>query len=130
MPDAPTIGTATANDGSVDVAFTGPAFDGGSTITGFTATCTGTGGPFTGTDTASPINVIVPNGTAVTCTVHATNAQRHSLESAASNSATPSGVPDAPTIGTATANDGSVDVSFTGAGVRRRQHDHRLHGDV
>ena len=39
----------------VSVAFTGPAFNGGSTITGFTATCSGTGGPYFGTNTVSPV---------------------------------------------------------------------------
>ena len=60
--------------------------------------------------------MVVPNGTTVTCTVVANNINGPSTASAASNSVTPSTVPDAPTIGTAVANDGSVDVAFTANG--------------
>ena len=38
-PGAPTIGLATAGDGSASIAFTAPASDGGSAITGYRATC-------------------------------------------------------------------------------------------
>jgi RHS repeat-associated protein len=53
------------------------------------------------------------NGTAVTCTVIATNAIGNSAASAASNSVTPATVPGAPTIGTATPGDASASVTFT-----------------
>jgi hypothetical protein len=38
VPDAPTIGTATAGDAQASVSFTPPTFTGGATITGYTAT--------------------------------------------------------------------------------------------
>lgn len=87
-PAAPTIGVATAGNGSASVAFTANG-TGGSPITGFTATSTP--GNFTGSGTTSPVTVPgLANGTAYTFTVHATNAVGNSLESAASNSVTPS----------------------------------------
>ena len=56
------------------------------------------------TGTASPITVTgLTNGTAYTFTVIATNVNGTSPASSASNSVTPSTVPGAPTIGTATA---------------------------
>ena len=89
-PDAPTIGAPTPGDGEVSVAFTAPADDGGSAITGYTVTSAP--GGFTGTGTASPI--VVPgltNGTSYTFTVTATNAIGTSQPSGASAAATPKG---------------------------------------
>lgn len=86
VPGAPTIGTATAGDGYIDVAFTAPASNGGSAILDYTATLS-TGQTATGT--VSPIRVTAPNGTAATATVKARNAQGLSAASAASNSVTP-----------------------------------------
>jgi hypothetical protein len=87
VPQAPTIGTATAGSSSATVAYTLGA-TGGSAIT--TRTATSTPGSFTGTGT-SPITVSgLTNGTAYTFKVTATNAYGTSLESAASNSITPS----------------------------------------
>lgn len=92
VPDAPTIGTATAGDTTASVAFTPPANNGGSAITGYTATSTPSS--ITGTGPSSPIAVSgLSNGTAYTFTVHATNAVGNSAESAASNSVTPSLTP-------------------------------------
>lgn len=88
VPDAPTIGTATAGDASASVAFTAPGNNGGSPITGYTVTSTP--GGITATGASSPINVTgLTNGTAYTFTVRATNAIGNSAESAASNSVTP-----------------------------------------
>ena len=99
VPDAPTIGTATAGNGSASVTFTPPGSDGGSTITGYTATSSP--GSITGTGSASPLTVSgLTNGNAYTFTVHATNAIGNSAESAASNSVTPTGS-SAPTFGAA-----------------------------
>ncbi len=90
-PDAPTIGAATAGDGQVSVAFTAPASNGGSAITGYTVTSnpggiTGGGNGFT----MSPITVSgLTNGQAYTFTVTATNAIGTSTASGASGSATP-----------------------------------------
>ncbi len=88
VPDAPTIGTATAGDASASVTFTAPANVGGGAITGYTVTSSPSG--ITGTGSASPITVSgLSNGTAYTFTVIATNAFGNSVPSAASNSATP-----------------------------------------
>ncbi len=92
-PDAPTIGTATAGDEQVSVAFTAPVNNGGSAITGYTVTSnpggfTGGGNGFT----SSPITVSgLTNGTAYTFTVTATNAIGTSVQSGTSGSATPKG---------------------------------------
>lgn len=85
-PGAPTIGTAVAGDGYIDVAFTAPASNGGSAILDYTATLS-TGQTATGT--ASPIRVTAPNGTAATATVKARNTVGTGPASAASNSVTP-----------------------------------------
>jgi chitodextrinase len=85
-PGAPTVGIAVAGDGYVDVAFTAPSTNGGSTITGYTATLS-TGESATGT--SSPIRVNATNGTARTAHVTATNGVGTGAASAESNSVTP-----------------------------------------
>ena len=110
VPDAPTIGTAFAGDAQASVSFTAPVSDGGSAITGYTATSSP--GDFTGTGT-SPITVTgLTNGTAYTFSITATNAIGTSNPSSASNSVTPATVPNAPTIGTAVAGNGEASISF------------------
>jgi hypothetical protein len=74
VPDAPTIGTATAGDASAIIAFTAPASNGGATVSGYAATCSEGTASKTGTGTASPITVSsLVNGTAYSCAVTATN---------------------------------------------------------
>ncbi|MES2845716.1 MAG: fibronectin type III domain-containing protein [Pseudomonadota bacterium] len=88
VPDAPTIGTATAGDASASVAFTAPASTGGAAITGYTVTSSP--GGLTGTGASSPVTVPgLTNGTAYTFTVQATNSEGSGAASAASNSVTP-----------------------------------------
>jgi hypothetical protein len=70
VPGAPTIGIVTPGNGSAMVAFT-PASDGGSPITGYTATCGAFSAP---PSLASPITVSgLTNGTTYSCSVTATN---------------------------------------------------------
>lgn len=88
VPNAPTIGTATAGGGSASVTFTAPADVGGGAITGYSVVSTP--GGFIGTGASSPITVSgLTIGTAYTFKVFATNAYGPSPLSAASNSATP-----------------------------------------
>ncbi|MEQ1516069.1 MAG: fibronectin type III domain-containing protein, partial [Usitatibacteraceae bacterium] len=71
-PAAPTIGAATGGDTVAAIAFTPPASNGGSAITGYTATCSPSG---SGSGGASPITVSgLTNGVTYTCSVTATNA--------------------------------------------------------
>ena len=117
VPGAPTIGTATAGNGQVTVAYSAPSSNGGSVITTYTATSSP--GGFTGSISQAGSGSItvtgLTNGTAYTFTVTATNSAGAGSASAASGSATPRTVPDAPTIGTAAVAgvSGTATVSFT-----------------
>ena len=88
VPNAPTIGTATASAGAASVTFTAPSNVGGSAITSYTVISSP--GGVTGTGASSPVTVSgLTNGTAYTFTVVATNAYGSGPASAASNSVTP-----------------------------------------
>ena len=112
VPTAPTGVSAVAGNHQASVSFTAPSSDGGSTITSYTvksapggvsATCPGSPCVVTG----------LTNGTAYVFTVHATNANGDSPESAASASITPAAQPGQPTGVTAVAGAGQATVSFT-----------------
>lgn len=119
VPGAPTIGSPARVSGSgtsIDVPFTAPASDGGSAITSYTAVSTP--GSLTGTLSQSGSGTIrvtgLTQGTSYTFAVYATNGVGNSSNSAASSAITPAVVPNAPTIGTATATGPtSATVSFT-----------------
>ena len=84
VPGAPTIGAATAGTGSVSIAFTAPASNGGSAVTGYVASCAGAGATITGSSTASPVIVSgLTNGVTYSCTVAAANSIGTSAASAA-----------------------------------------------
>ena len=87
-PDAPAIGPATAGIGSATVSYTPPAFNGGATITAFTAT-SNPGGIQASAPGGSIVVNGLTNGTAYTFTVTATNVAGVGPPSAASNSVTP-----------------------------------------
>jgi len=91
VPDAPTIGTATAGSGSASVTFTAPADVGGGAISGYSVVAikTSDGSITITTGASSPISVTGLALTAYTFKVFATNVYGPSPLSAASNSATP-----------------------------------------
>jgi uncharacterized protein (TIGR02145 family) len=116
VPGAPGIGTATAGNAQAAVPYTAPAANGGSVITGYTATASP--GGFTGSVTREGDGTIIvtglANGTGYTFTVTATNGIGTGPASAASNSVTPiATVPGAPGIGTATAGNAQAAVAYT-----------------
>jgi hypothetical protein len=75
LPGAPTIGTATAGNGQATISFTAPASNGGSPITGYSASCTP--GPVSAAGGAAATSITVTglsNGTLYSCSVRAINA--------------------------------------------------------
>jgi hypothetical protein len=93
VPGAPTIGTATAGNASISIAFTAPASDGGSAITGYTASAYKDSDDTlitTASGASSPINVTgLTNGVAAYVKVAATNAVGTGAQSGESNVVTP-----------------------------------------
>jgi hypothetical protein len=114
IPDATiTIGTPTAGDAQVSVAFTASSPTTGGPVQKYTAISSP--GSITGTATTSPVVVSgLTNGTAYTFTVAAGNATGNGIFSSASASATPS-VPDIyESIATTTVGSGGADsIEFT-----------------
>jgi hypothetical protein len=74
VPGPPIGIVATAGDGSVSLAFSAPASDGGAAITGYTASCSSGGTTRTTSGAVGPLLVTgLANGTAYACSVAATN---------------------------------------------------------
>jgi surface antigen len=99
FPDPPSIGAATAGDGTATVQFVAPTWDGGSPITGYKVLSSA--GSIVGSGTASPITVTgLTDGATYAFGVVATNAFGDSDASSLSNSVVPF-APIAPQIQTA-----------------------------
>jgi uncharacterized protein (TIGR02145 family) len=100
IPDAPTIGTATAGAGQATITYGAPGSNGGAAITSYTATSSPDG--ITGTVTQATSGTItvmgLTPGIGYTFTVTATNARGISSASAASNSVTPKVFDNLPSI--------------------------------
>jgi hypothetical protein len=87
VPNAPTIGTATAGNTNASVTFTAPSNIGGGAITGYRVISSD---GISATGSSSPITVTgLTNGTAYTFRVIAINSYGESVLSSSSNSATP-----------------------------------------
>jgi outer membrane protein OmpA-like peptidoglycan-associated protein len=112
VPGAPTGVSAQAGDHQASVSFTAPSSGGVPAITSYTVTASPGGATATCPD--SPCTVTgLDNGTSYTFTVHATNENGDSPESAPSTAVTPATVPGAPTGVSATAGAVTASVSFT-----------------
>ncbi len=112
VPSAPTILATSAGNGSAILYFSAPTSSGGSTLTGYKASC----GAITVSGTSSPITVApLTNGTSYSCSVKASNSLGDGPASAAM-SVTPSGpvtLPGTPTVGSAIAGNANISVAFT-----------------
>ncbi|MDG2519318.1 autotransporter domain-containing protein [Lysobacter soli] len=97
LPDAPTIGTATAGDTEATVAFTPPASNGGSAITNYTVTAYPGGNTATGT--TSPIRITgLTNIVVYNFTVTAENSAGAGSQSAYSNDVVPNAPPQVTSV--------------------------------
>jgi alpha-tubulin suppressor-like RCC1 family protein len=116
VPDAPTLTSVTGSDTQITVDWSAPVFNGGSTITGYTATAI---------DTTNSANVFTCQTTGLTCaetgltdgiaysvSVIATNAIGNSVASS-SLDATPGTNPDAPQTPSLTPGNDQIAVSWT-----------------
>lgn len=114
-PSAPQNLEATVGDGSVTIAFTGPASNGGAAITNYKYSLDG-GSTFTAfspAQSSSPVTITgLTNGQSYTIRLKAVNVAGEGLTSA-QVTATPIAVPSAPTSLVATASDGSASIAFT-----------------
>jgi titin len=112
-PDAPTGLVATEDDGSISVAFSAPAFDGGSVLTNYEYKVgNGSWVAVNPATTSSPIVISgLTNGTQYSIKLRAVNVAGGGNESSAVT-ATPRTTPDAPTNVSVTEHDDQVSIAF------------------
>jgi predicted extracellular nuclease len=101
VPNAPTNVQGTAGNAQIVLTYLAPASNGGSAITGYSASCSDGGvntgsGNSVGAGLAITVSSLV-NGVTYACTVTAANANGSSVASSAATNLTPSTVPGAPT---------------------------------
>ena len=115
VPGAPTGVSAAAGDTTATVSWTAPASNGGSAITGYTVTSTPGSKHCYWTSGALSCQVTgLTNGTPYTFKVYAHNALGDGIESGASSSVIPAGLPGKPTgVTAAAAGSTSVKVTWT-----------------
>ncbi|MDG2442084.1 MAG: hypothetical protein P8M13_02375 [Luminiphilus sp.] len=123
-PEPPILNSAVPSIGAITLNYSAPDFNGGATVTGFTASCTDGTNTYTYTSATSPITVSgLTNNVAYTCTVTATNSVGTSLASATTDPITPAGPPTAPSITQTDYGDGElylfVTASNGGASITR-----------
>ena len=125
-PGAPTLTTATPGNGQVSLGWTAPGSTGGSAITGYTATASPGGATCT---TSGALRCTVSGLTNGTCLhLHRQRPPTAAGTGPASNAlaATPRTVPGAPNL-TAPPGERPGRAGLDGAGLERREPDHRLH---
>ncbi len=118
-PDAPAPPAVVGGNARITVTFVAPA-DGGSPITGFTASCTSSNGGAARSlaGASSPITVTgLTNGKTYTCTVLATNANGPGANSAPSAAVIPKTVPSRPVAPTVSVGNGRIVVWFQAPGT-------------
>ncbi len=111
VPGAPTLNSATAGNGSVSLAWSAPASNGGSAITSYRATASPGGLTCTTSGLGCTVSGLT-NGTGYSFTVTATNAIGTGPASNAL-SATPATVPGAPALNSATGGDRSISLAWS-----------------
>lgn len=114
VPGAPTIGTITPGNGQLSVAFTAPASDGGSAITGYKWSIDGSNYTLRA-GTTNPIVITgLTNGTAYTVRILAVNDAGDGAVATAGSTATPRGAPTVTTTSPPAANIGSTGATLGG----------------
>ena len=117
IPEAPATVTATSGNTQLDVAWAAPVWNGGSAVTGYTATATpvagGSSSTCAGGSSATSCSITgLTNGSAYTVGVTATNGEGAGPSGAAAAPVTPARRSSAPQNVTATPGNGQVDVGW------------------